>query len=825
MEQNTSKKHKLWLKIFSFLVFAGLAVAGTMIIMVMIIYPKLPSMNELRDYQPKLPLQVYSSDGVLLGQFGQEHRIFVSFNNTPKLLVEAILAAEDERFYKHGGIDFLGVMRAALTDLVSGHIQSGASTITMQVARNFFLSSQKTFYRKFNEALLAYKIEKSLTKDQILELYINQIYLGQRAYGFAEAALTYFGRPLDKLSIAQYAVLAGLPKAPSAYNPVVNKERSHARELYVLTRMRNLGFITEAQYDLAVKEKIVTVKGSLHDATDSGGYVAEMVRQMLYTKFGEAIYTQGYKAYTTIDSKMQQAAYVSLRNGLLNYDHNHGYNGAEDQLNLGDSNSGDAITDQVIMSAFDGLTDYGDLQAAVVLHADSQHILAQVRNGSTIEFRSKQLDFVRNYLTSGGAKQIMRGSIIRVRNMDGKWSIGQIPAVEGAIVALNPQDGSIKALIGGFDFTKNNFNHVTQAMRQPGSSFKPFIYSAALDKGFGADSIIDDDPVCYATGGDGGGQWCPKNDEGDFLGPITFREALALSRNVVTVKILNQITPAYAIDYVSRFGFDKSQFQPYLSMALGASVVTPLQMAEAYAVFANGGYLVQPYIVSEITNNKGNIIAKTEPNDIHKLQPVIDPRNAYIMNSIMQDVVRYGTGAQAYRVMHRDDMAGKTGTTTDSKDVWFDGYTPDLVAVTWVGYEQPKSLGTHAYGATVALPIWINFMQQALANIPQVKIPMPAGITVKANTSWKGNDEYVYTGESEVNVEDSSSGVVVDESSNVSSSSTLNTNNVTVSVTPINTGSSPSLTTTQSASSGKISPARGTNKAQTIDDIVKNIQD
>lgn len=742
---NPTVKNKIYFRkvLFTALGF-GAAIAGTLLMMVVITYPKLPSMNDLHNYQPKLPLQVYSADGVILGQFGTERRIFISINHTPKMLINSIIASEDERFYKHGGIDYIGIARAAITNAASGHIKSGGSTITMQVARNFFLGSQKTFMRKFNEALLSYKIESSLTKNQILELYINQIFLGQRSYGFAEAAITYFGKSLDKLSIAEYAMLAGLPKAPSSFNPVVNRSRARDRQLYVLGRMRDLNFINEKEYDAAVNQKIIITKGTLNDSTDSGGYIAEMIRQMLYSRFGESIYTHGYKVYTTIDSKMQQAAYSSLRNGLLNYDTLHGYHGAEDLLDIGDAPANDKITDQIIASAFNELVDYGDLQAAIVLHANLNSVLVKLRNGNLIEFKGTQLDFIKKYLTTGGKLQIKRGSVIRVRSVNSNWIITQVPEVEGALVALNPNDGAIKALVGGFDFTDSQFNHVT-AMRQPGSSFKPFIYSSAIDKGITADTIFNDSPICFPGGING--QWCPRNDDDKFLGPITMRQGMAKSRNVVTVKVLEQVTTKYAIDYVTKFGFDKNQFQPYLTMALGANEVTPLQVARAYSVFANGGYIVEPYLIQAITDNRGQLIAKTAVIDIRKESPVIDPRNAFIMNSILQDAIRYGTGARAYRELKRNDIAGKTGTTTDAKDVWFDGYTPDLVAVTWVGYDTPKSLGEKTYGATLALPIWISFMQSALANIPERQLVMPGGIKVKPNSTWQGNDEYYIYGD------------------------------------------------------------------------------
>lgn len=492
-----------------FLLIIGLVIAGVGVVgvMVMVTYPKLPSMDELRNYQPKLPLQVFSADGVLLGQFGQEHRIYIDYQDTPKLLVEAILSAEDERFFEHGGIDFLGILRAAIGNITSGHLQSGASTITMQVARNFFLTTQKTFTRKFNEILLAYKIEHSLTKEQILTLYINQIYLGQRAYGFAEAAETYFGKTVDKLTIAEYAVLAGLPKAPSAYNPVVNPKRSHEREIYVLGRMLKHNYITQEQYDTAVAQKITVIKGTVKDSTDAGGYVAEMARQYLYPTYGDDVYTKGFKVYTTVNSKLQQAAYAALRKGILNYDMSRGYAGPEKRVDL--TTPDDSTIDQTALGEFDSFTDYGDLLAAIVLHVDGNEIDAIIRNGTHVKISGKQLDPVRKYLGGGEAKQILPGSVIRVIQGTNGWQVGQLPQTQGALVAMNPNTGAILALMGGYDFTANSFNHVMQASRQPGSSFKPFIYSAALDKGFTTETVIDDSQVCF-PGGNDGGAWCPK---------------------------------------------------------------------------------------------------------------------------------------------------------------------------------------------------------------------------------------------------------------------------------------------------------------------------
>lgn len=800
---NPEKKRRmpLLIKFLLLLIGLGIAAASVVAVMVAVTYPKLPNMDELRNYQPKLPLQIYSADGELLGQFGQEHRIYVDFDNTPPLLVSAILSAEDERFYEHGGIDILGIIRAALNNIVSGHLQSGASTITMQVARNFFLTTQKTFARKFNEVLLSYKIEHSLAKNQILSLYINQIYLGQRAYGFAEAAETYFDKPLDKLTIAEYAVLAGLPKAPSAYNPVVNPKRAREREIYVLGRMLKHGYINQIQYDEAVNQKIVAIRGSSKNILDSGGYVAEMVRQYLYPTYGDNIYTQGFKVYTTIDSKMQQAAYMALRKGLLNFDATKGYQGPEARVDLSTSES--MTIDQAAIAQFDGLVDYGDLLTAIVISVNNESIDAILRNGNHVQFSGTQLNWVRKYLSGNATNPILPGSVIRVYQNSGHWQISQFPQVQGALIAMNPNNGAIKSLMGGFDFTNNNFNRV-MASRQPGSSFKPFIYSAALEKGYTTETIIDDGPACY-PGGSQGSEWCPKNDDGKFLGPISLRQALTLSRNMVTVKIINDITPEYAIDYVGKFGFPESQFQPYLTMALGANEVTPLQMAQAYGVFANGGYLVQPYFVEKITDANGHVIAQTQASNIKSQETVIDPRNAFIVNSILKDVAKYGTGARAWKELHRTDIAGKTGTTNDSKDVWFDGYTPELVAITWVGYDQPKTLGRQ-FGATLALPIWIDFMRTALKGIPERQLPMPSGIVTEENGTWKGDTEYYYDG-SPIGRRNASDSAAESENKNASE--------------PINNENASETTPTLKNNDDNAEQPRPSD----IDDIIKNIKD
>jgi penicillin-binding protein 1A len=744
-------KSNFFIKTIGFFVTMGLIIAGLLFVVCLAIYPKLPSMDDLRNYRPKLPLQIYSEDNVLLGQFGDEKRIYLPMTNTPKMLINAILAAEDTRFYEHGGIDIRGLIRAIVADITTHKLQSGASTITMQVARNFFLTKKKTFSRKFYEALLAYKIEQELTKNQILELYTNQIYLGQRAYGFAEASIIYFAKPIDKLTIAQYAVLAGLPKAPSSYNPVVNKKRSKERELYVLNRMYEAGFITNEEYNQAISEPIITAKVSNYDNIDNSGYIAEMVRQMMYDKYGDKIYSDGYKVYTSINSKMQQAAYNALRKGLLRYTLQKGYTGAERQLNINFNQSIDDLN-QDLANQFDLLIDFGDIVAGIVMEVATNQIKVRLHDGSDIILSGSDIDIAKKFINRNSQNGIRQGSVIRLMNNDNKWSITQLPEVEGAIIALNPNNGMIKALVGGFDFTRNKYNHVTQALRQPGSGFKPFIYSASLDAGFSPNTIVQDTPVCFSTG-NRDEQWCPKNDISDhgFSGAVTIRQALSRSLNVPVVKVLNQIKPQYTIDYITKFGFDKDQFQPYLTLSLGVNEVTPLQMAVAYSVFANGGYLVSPYVVTKIIDDNGNILAQTKTPDIKSESTTIQPRNAYIMNSMLQDSIRYGTGARVYKELKRNDMAGKTGTTSDGKDTWFDGYTPNLVAITWVGYDQPKSLGAKAYGASISLPIWLDFMHVIINDIPEVQLPMPDGIAVIQHSTWKGNDEYVYANESFIN--------------------------------------------------------------------------
>jgi penicillin-binding protein 1A len=712
--------------------FLSAGLIGALIIgfMLTMAYPNLPEIDSLTDYRPKIPLRIYTADNVLIGEFGEERRNFVPIQDIPEVMRKAILAIEDDRFYQHGGVDYLGIVRAALHNL-SGGARQGASTITQQVARNFFLSSEQTFKRKIYEMLLAWKIEKSLTKDQILEVYMNQIYLGQRAYGFASAAQIYYGKKLHELSIAESAMLAGLPKAPSAYNPVVNPKRAKARQQYILLRMRQLGYITEQQYKEAIAEELRT-KTHSNEFPVHARYVAEMARQLVYEQFKEDAYARGLNVYTTVTKADQDAAYQAVRRGILDYERNHGYRGPEGFIEI-PANKEEA--ENVIENELADHPDSDDVVAAIVLEASLKSVLAVLSSGEEIRISGAGLSFAASALSDKAApnRKIRRGAIIRVMQ-DGKgWKIIQMPEVASAFVALNTDDGSIRALVGGFDFNRMKFNRVTQAYRQPGSAFKPFIYSAALERGLSPATIINDAPISFGSGQTGGQAWEPKNYDGKYEGPMSMRRGLMKSKNMVSIRILHRIGANYGQEYTTRFGFDGSKNPPYLTLALGAGAVTPLQLAGGYAVFANGGYKINPYIISKITDTQGNILSQAYPDRAgDQANRVIDERNAFLMDSMLKDVVRAGTASKA-KVLNRPDLAGKTGTTNDSVDAWFAGYHPKIVAVSWVGFDQPKSLGSRETGGGVALPIWISYMQKALQDQPVLERPAPEGILFAEN--------------------------------------------------------------------------------------------
>lgn len=688
----------------------------------MLIYPALPSLESLTDYHPIVPLRVYSADGALLGEFGQERRALVKIADVPDSMKHAILSAEDDSFYQHGGVDYMGVLRAALSNLTGGAKQ-GASTITMQVARNFFLTKEKTFTRKFNEVLLAFKIEHYLSKDDILQLYINQIYLGQRSYGFASAAQIYFGKPLDKLSIAEAAMLAGLPKAPSSYNPVVNPKRAKLRQLYVLRRMQQLHYITPEEYESAIRQPIVT-KHSSQEFAAKADYLTEMVRQAVYEKYQDAIYTNGYKVYTTIRLQDQIAAYRAVRKGVLDYDRRHGYRGPEGFVDIS-HNASDEVMDDALQEATDG----DDLLPAVVLSVSPTQLTAYLRGGERITISGVPLHFAQRSLGSKAPlnQRIVTGSIIRAQKIDdkGTWQISQLPQVEAAFVSGNPTNGAIYSLIGGFDFGHNQFNHITQAWRQPGSSFKPFIYSASLEKGYTPATIINDAPLSFDSSQTGSDPWEPKNYDGKYDGPMRMRQALIQSKNLVSIRIMQSITPQYAQDYIGKFGFPADKHPPYLTTALGAGSVTPLQMLAGYSIFANGGFRVTPYFIARIEDAQGNVLSQAAPAVANEnAGQVIDVRNAYTMVSMMQDVIKHGTGIRAMQ-LGRQDLAGKTGTTSDSIDAWFCGFQPTVVGIAWMGFDQPHSLGDKETGGGAALPIWMDYMGKVLKDVPEAEYTMP----------------------------------------------------------------------------------------------------
>ncbi|WP_175726017.1 penicillin-binding protein 1A [Burkholderia ambifaria] len=704
----------------------ALVVAGGLVLgyALVVAWPNMPSLDALTDYRPKVPLRIYTSDHVLIGEFGEERRDIVHFKDVPDSLKKAILAIEDARFYDHGGVDLTGIARAGFVALTNGHASQGASTITMQVARNFFLSSEKTYTRKIYEMLLAYRIERALTKDQILEVYMNQIYLGQRAYGFASAARVYFGKDLKDVTLAEAAMLAGLPKAPSAYNPVVNPKRAKVRQEYILQRMLELNFITREQYDEAAAQPLV-VKGAGREFSVHAEYVAEMVRQMMYAQYREETYTRGFNVVTTIDSADQQVAYTALRKGIMDYERRHGYRGPEGFIELP---AGADDREQAIDDALLEHPDNGELIAAVVTAATPRQITVAFIDGSTATIEGDNLRFASGALSANAQpnRRIRPGAIVRVvKNDAGKWSITQLPQVEGAFISIVPHDGAIRSLVGGFDYNKNKFNHVTQAWRQPGSSFKPFIYSASLDKGLGPATVINDGPLYFSAAETGGQPWEPKNYGGGFEGPMSMRTALQRSRNLVSIRILNQIGTKYAQQYITRFGFDADRHPAYLPMALGAGQVTPLQMAGAYSVFANGGFRVNPYLIAEVTDPNGAIVARAQPLIAEQNAPrAIDARNAYVTNSLLQSVAQRGTGART-NILKRTDLAGKTGTTNDSHDAWFAGYQHTLAAIAWIGYDNPRSLGDRETGGGLSLPVWIEYMGAALKGVPEFKPTMP----------------------------------------------------------------------------------------------------
>ncbi|GGX87080.1 penicillin-binding protein [Pseudoduganella dura] len=708
---------------------ATLALLGYLFL---IVRPRLPALDAVIDYKPKIPLRVYTADKVLIGEFGEEHRDFVPVKQIPDMMKKAVLAIEDTRFYEHGGVDWLRVPGSIKSNL-SGSFRQGGSTISMQVARNFYLTREKVISRKLNEVMLAYKIEDALSKDDILELYMNQIYLGQRTFGFGAAAQTYFDKPLKELSIAEIAMLAGLPKNPARHNPITNFKRAKVRQQVVLRRLLDVGYITDAQYEKARNETLrISRKGQQFDT--HAEYVAELARQAAYDEYKEETYTRGIVVRTTILSADQDAAYEAVRRNVIAYDQRHGYRGPEAFIMLPED---DAEREEEIDRALSARPASDGLIPAVVLSASTREVRAETADGDDVTITGDGLKLAASALSSKAKEgvRIRPGAVIRVAKGKRNWAITQVPQVAAAFVSIDPVSGAYRSLVGGFDYNLQKFNHVSQAWRQPGSAIKPFVYSAAVEKGYGPATLIGDVPL-ELPGGANGEPWRPQNDDFVFDGPISMRVSLAKSKNVPSVRILRAVTVPYAHDFLGRFGLDLTRHPENLTMALGTGAVTPLQMARAYAVFANGGYRVQPYLIASVEDANGNVLrAAKRPAQPDESARVLDARNAFIMDSMLHEVARTGTGAAAVQRIGRPDIAGKTGTTSDAFDGWFGGYGGGIVAVAWMGYDEPKSLGGREFGSTLALPIWIDYMRTALAGRPIVERPVPEGV-VQVNDDW-----------------------------------------------------------------------------------------
>ncbi|MEB2349070.1 MAG: penicillin-binding protein 1A [Comamonadaceae bacterium] len=736
-------KRQHWL-VRAILWLVGLACAGVAAAVLLVAiglamaYPNLPDISDLADYRPKLPLRVYSVEGALLGEFGEERRNLTPIKDIPPIMTNAVLAVEDARFFEHGGVDYKGVLRAALANL--GRVKSqGASTITMQVARNVYLTSEKTFTRKIYELLLTFKLEHLLSKNQILEIYMNQIYLGNRAYGFAAAAETYFGKPLKSISVAEAAMLAGLPKAPSAYNPISNPKRARVRQLYIIDRMLDNGYIT-AEQARAARQEPIKLRTPGDTTRVHAEYVAEMARQIVYAQYGAEAYTRGLNVYTTLQAGEQDAAYAALRKGIMDYERRQHYRGPEAFVAL-PTDAGAA--EDVIDDALADHPDNGELLAAVVLQASGKKVTVARTDGQTFDVTGDGLKPVQSGLSDKAPANIKlrRGAVVRVvQTPKQTWEITQLPEVEGAFVAMDPRSGAIRALVGGFDFEKNKFNHVTQAWRQPGSSFKPFIYSAALERGFTPSTVVDDAPLFFGADQSGGKPWEPKNYDGRYDGPMTLRTGLAKSKNMISIRVLQAIGPKTAQNWIAHFGFEPDKHPAYLTMALGAGSVTPMQLASAYSIFANGGHRVNPYLIARITDQRGHVLTEYQPAPLDATPQAIPARNAFVMDSLLREVARSGTAARAQATLRRPDLYGKTGTTNDAVDAWFAGFQPTLAAVTWIGYDTPRNLGSRETGGGLALPIWINFMQYALKGVPVSEPTVPPGV-VNVSGEWY-YDEY-----------------------------------------------------------------------------------
>lgn len=693
--------------------------------------PQLPDVETLKEIKLQTPLKIFSQDGKLVAEYGEKKRIPLDFHEIPDTFVQALRAAEDARFFEHHGIDIKGLTRAAYQLASTGKIKSGGSTITMQVAKNYFLTRERTFERKFSEILLALKIEQSLSKEEIFELYVNKIYLGHRAYGIQAAANVYYGKDINELSLPQLAMIAGLPKAPSASNPISNPEKALERRNWILGRMKLLNFISAQEYESATNTP-VTARYHTTDIELNAPYIAEMVRSDLYEKFGEAAYTEGYRVYTTIDSRMQTTANLAVRDGLITYTKRHGYQGAE--KNLPTDN-----TEAELLQQLQSEPVYAGIEPALITALQKQSATVLRQNGESLTLPWESMKWARLYKTvnqRGTAPKttadiFKQGDIIRILKNSDKWELVQLPAAQSALISMTPKTGAIRALVGGFDFYHSKFNRAIQAARQPGSNFKPFIYAAALENGFTPASIINDAPVVLPKG-NMGESWRPENASRHFFGPTRLRVGLYKSRNLVSIRLLRMLGVSKAAEYLARLGFDSSKIPNNLSLSLGNAEITPLELLTGYAVLANGGYKVTPYFISKIEDPYGNILYQIQHTDCadcpdNQPQRVMDPDVNFLLYSILQDVIRRGTGTRA-KVLGRSDLAGKTGTTNEQKDAWFTGFNHNLVTTVWVGFDQPASLGRKEFGATAALPIWIDFMKVALEDQPNAPITKPEGV-------------------------------------------------------------------------------------------------
>ncbi|WP_019528367.1 penicillin-binding protein 1A [Dasania marina] len=749
----------LWLGLAG---FAG----ATLVIASAFLYlsPNLPPVEALRDMQLQTPLRIYTQDKSLIAEFGEKRRTPVDFEDVPPLLISAVLAAEDDRFYDHHGVDIKGLLRAASQLLMTGSIQTGGSTITMQVAKNYFLSHERTFSRKFNEIFLALQIEQELSKEEILELYLNKIFLGKRAYGIEAAAQVYYGKTIKDLALDQFAMLAGLPKGPSTLNPIANPSRAIIRRNWILGRMLELGYINNQDYQIAVAKPVsATTHGTQVDV--SAAYAAELAHQEMLKRYGRNAYTDGYTVYTTIKAPLQNKAQHAVVDGLLAYDQRHGYRGPEQQLSPKDGEDSLSLWQKVLSNT----ATLGGLIPAVVINVTDSTFDALLNNGETVTVEwQPELAQTRSFITINSRSApyqspqdfISIGDLIRLKkDSHSLWQLSQLPAAQAALISLDSSNGAILSLVGGFDFQQSKFNRVTQAARQPGSNFKPFIYTAALDKGYSPASLINDAPIVFEDAGQEN-TWRPTNSSGKFLGPTRLRKALYQSRNLVSIRLLRSLGINHTIDYISRFGFDTEQLPKDLSLALGSHSVTPLSIVSAYSVIANGGYKVIPYLVDRIEALDGSILYKANPPTVcpqcenNKTAPtteematledilqqdapppaaerIIEPRVAYLIDSMMRDVVKKGTGRKA-QVLRRSDLAGKTGTTNGPTDAWFSGYGGGVATTAWVGFDNNALLGRREYGGSAALPIWLDFMSLALQGRPEVNPVQPEGIiTVK----------------------------------------------------------------------------------------------